>query len=367
MAQKTVIVSDIHAGGQHGWFVPPYTTATATMLRGVAADPDVVELVLLGDIFDLWLYPAQTVPWAMKDILQYHAEFVSAVRECVQKLPAVYYANGNHDMGVSMEDLAPFTVKSKAIQPLPANGELHRGWRLEHGHSVDMFNAIPDPELVTIGKYPLGYFITRIAASKKDKADIWSELESVIREHFVEDALACEIEGLGSLLVRVIIQAVATIAGVPLQTRLRFREPELDNQITVEDIYTKYYSNLLKIWHSRYPNFEQLLQTMLCSVLPDGLDWFANSLLSQKNPPNVSPENPPKGLVATPHKIEVVVFGHTHHAKYEGQYTNDGYCCGDIHEGAKVANYITVENEGGQTYPGRRINLGFVGGDLMDR
>jgi hypothetical protein len=343
MAQRTVIVSDIHASGPNGWLSPPYATATAQMLCGIAADPEVAELVLLGDIFDLWLFPVQAVPWTMKQILDYNTELVAALRECVAKLPVVYYANGNHDMAVRMEDLAPFTVKDKAIKPFPAAG-LHPGWRLEHGHAVDMFNAVPDPALKTLGGYPLGYFITRLAASKKSKADLWSSLESVIRTHIVKDTIEGAIEGLGKLMVRVIIQFVAAMGGVPLQTRMRFLEPELDNKFTVEDIYTKYYGNLLDIWHARYPNFEQLLQTMLCSVRPDGLDWFASSLLSAKDPP------------------KVIVFGHTHHAKYENQYTNDGYCCGDSHEGVRVAEYAALENQGIESYPGSRISLGFVSG-----
>jgi hypothetical protein len=343
MAQKTVIVSDIHASGPSGWLSPPYANATAQMLRGVAADPDVAELVLLGDIFDLWLFPVQTVPWTMKQILDYNTDVVAALRECVANLPAVYYTNGNHDMAVRMEDLAPFTVKDKAIQPLPVGG-LHPGWRLEHGHSVDMFNAVPDPALNTIGGYPLGYFITRLSASKKSKAGIWSTLETVIRKHFVENELEGSVEDLGKLMVRVIIQFVAATSGVPLQTRLRFLEPELDNKITVEDIYTKYYGNLIEIWYARYPSFAQLLQTMLCSVRSDGLDWYAASLLSAKDAP------------------KVVGFGHTHHAKYEGQYTNDGYCCGDVYDSVQVADHAVIENQGIESYPGSLITLGFVSG-----
>ena len=66
--QKTIVISDIHMsnGEDHSWFKAPNADKLANMLNAMAEKKDtfdnVEELVVLGDLFDLWLYPVNEAP-----------------------------------------------------------------------------------------------------------------------------------------------------------------------------------------------------------------------------------------------------------------------------------------------------------------
>ena len=70
--QKTIVISDLHIsnGAEYSWFVPPYPDSLTRLLNQIAKDPEVGELILLGDVFDLWLYPIDVVPWTVDRIIQ---------------------------------------------------------------------------------------------------------------------------------------------------------------------------------------------------------------------------------------------------------------------------------------------------------
>ena len=118
MPTKTVIISDVHLSNgptDYSWFKNDSTLKG--FLQNTAKRTDVKELVLLGDIFDLWLYPVNVKPWTAQQIIQQWDNgtdsVVSALRECADKLPDVFYINGNHDMGVTKTDLTLISPKIK--------------------------------------------------------------------------------------------------------------------------------------------------------------------------------------------------------------------------------------------------------------
>ena len=112
---KTVIMSDIHIsnGADYAWFVDPYPEYLLGMLSDVASDSTVSELVLLGDTFDLWLYPVDVVPWTVSQILQANSAIQDALLSCVANIPSVFYINGNHDLKVTQEDLQPLESQGR--------------------------------------------------------------------------------------------------------------------------------------------------------------------------------------------------------------------------------------------------------------
>jgi len=72
MVGKMIVMSDIHMtdGESHGWFHPPYSDHARDMFTALAERSDVSELVLLGDTFDTWLYPVNTVPYTFSRIIE---------------------------------------------------------------------------------------------------------------------------------------------------------------------------------------------------------------------------------------------------------------------------------------------------------
>jgi len=315
---KTIVISDVHASNPnapYSWFVPQAAQATIKTLNAVAAEPQVTNLVLLGDILDLWLYPADQIPWTPAQITAANPDLFAALRNCVQRVPNVYYANGNHDMTLTLADLPP------GIKPLP-DGGIYPGWHCEHGNSVDMFNAPDNTGDRTIGGYSLGYFITRIAASAPNRQELRAELA---------DSLSSPSRTEGADLVRLVIVLAAASSNIPVTTRLRFAEPELDMKYTIQDIYEgNYYAQLVPTWQARWG--KDYRYTLLTGLAKGGLDWYARKLLTGSNPP------------------KLVVFGHTHFAELEerSRYANSG--CGCKWEQSNMTKnpaitYIELANE----------------------
>jgi UDP-2,3-diacylglucosamine pyrophosphatase LpxH len=335
-SQKTIIISDIHIsnGANYSWFRPPYPEYVSEMLSSIANDSSVGELVLLGDVFDLWVYPLDVVPWTVSQIIQANPSVTKAFQKCVQNIPNVYYLTGNHDMGVVTSDLQPFSSSGKDIQlitPEGYNTKYQNKRHLEHGHAVDMFNA-PNNSSDTIGGYPLGFFISRMVATVPDQSVVRQALMTLLQSlgatHRAMGPAMIDVPSRGSFLVEAIITLLEKHAGVQNNTSIRFSEPELDNKYTVADI-KNHYTTLYSTWHSRYPDLEEFIDTMLAGYLPNGLDWYANKLFSGK---------------ATP---KVVVMGHTHHAKSVGGYYNDGCWCNysALGQGEATLNYIEIVEE----------------------
>ncbi|MBM4327071.1 MAG: hypothetical protein FJ118_07890 [Deltaproteobacteria bacterium] len=313
---KTVVLSDVHIsnGAKYSWFLQSNARDFVNMLERVLDDSSVKELVLLGDLFDLWLYPVNVVPWTVSQILQANPDVTNALRQCVQKIPKVYYIPGNHDMGVAENDLQPFGAGDKQIRLVSPKwySEKYQGVRyLEHGHAVDMFNA-PDDSDDTIGGYPLGFFITRLTATAEDQSEVWRKLKELYRGlatfHMAIEPEEIARIPIGVRMVRAIMRLLRILAEVDDGEPIRFSEPALDNKYTVGDI-RNYYGSLYDRWGRQYPDFEEFLRTVLVSVDSNGLDWYAKKLIS---------ENAAR---------KVVVMGHTHNSVSESEYKNDGCWC----------------------------------------
>lgn len=333
--QKTIVLSDTHIsnGAGYSWFLPPYPRYLTAMLNHTANDPSITELVLLGDVFDLWLYPLNVVPSTVAQILAANPNITMALQQCVQNIPNVYYITGNHDMEVKAGDLVQLGAGGKIIQlvtPEWYNEKYQNKRHLEHGNAVDMFNA-PDNAGDTIGRYPLGFFITRLVATAQNQSAVWHELIALIQKfHGIHKTLGPEAIGvpsMGSLLVEIIITLLEKLAGVQDSTRIRFSEPALDNQYTVGNI-KNHYGSLYNTWFSKYPDIEEFLSAMLAGLVSDGLDWYAKKLLSGNAPP------------------KVVVMGHTHHAESSSGYDNDGcWCASSLGTGGTIPNYVVIVGE----------------------
>jgi len=182
---KRIFISDIHLGDDksmsapypYGWFknnIPVLTEFLDDQLNA----PDVKEVVILGDLFDTWVLPANYDPLtSFTNICSNPAN-----KTVINKLKALAatpdvklaYVPGNHDMGMDaggiliikkfMQTTFPgirFFCSSTAPWGIYAVGTL----AAEHGNRYCLFNA-PDMWTAKDTFLPLGYFISRIVAYK---------------------------------------------------------------------------------------------------------------------------------------------------------------------------------------------------------
>jgi len=170
-----VFISDLHMNvdANYSW-LRDHAVQLAQFLKDLNAREDVGELVILGDLVDDWVSPVKDSPQSFADVLaaDTNAGIVAALQAVCQNTGiAVTYVTGNHDM-------LSFETQNRAalinafpcmtiISDAPGLGAYARDdviWA-EHGHRYCLFNA-PDTWSRAGGHLPMGYFISRMAASK---------------------------------------------------------------------------------------------------------------------------------------------------------------------------------------------------------
>ena len=172
---KIIFLSDLHMNVDAGysWLVD-HADDLANFLVGLENRDDVAEVVILGDLVDQWVVPMKNTPNTFIDVLTAgnNAAIVAALqRLCANPDLKVTYVTGNHDM-LSFEAQNKATLRAvfpglKIVSESPGMGAYTKNkvvWA-EHGHRYTMFNA-PDTWSHRGSHLPLGYFISRMAATK---------------------------------------------------------------------------------------------------------------------------------------------------------------------------------------------------------
>lgn len=185
---KIVFVSDIHMGVKEsvtpaaplkkwGWLGEKRATFLGEYLTGLAEDPTIRSVVVLGDLFDDWVVPAQLDP---KNLGTYPPEELLlriagepmnlpiklGFQRLVSEGKELHYVRGNHDMFLTDEMLKAW-VPGIICEPDdngPGTGAyvLDDLLRAEHGCAYCLFNApyVEDGRY----RYPVGYYVSRINA-----------------------------------------------------------------------------------------------------------------------------------------------------------------------------------------------------------
>jgi UDP-2,3-diacylglucosamine pyrophosphatase LpxH len=171
---RIVFISDLHMNvdADYSW-LKENTGPLAQFLNNLYIREDVAELVILGDLLDDWVCPVEDIPNTFKRILDadHNKGIVQALRAlCENDLIKVTYVVGNHDMLSWMDDnrglIQSYFPSLNIISNDPGMGHYtidNVVWT-EHGHRYTMFNA-PDIWSKPGSHLPLGYFISRLAAS----------------------------------------------------------------------------------------------------------------------------------------------------------------------------------------------------------
>ncbi|MBW1788165.1 MAG: metallophosphoesterase [Deltaproteobacteria bacterium] len=170
-----VFISDLHMNvdANYSW-LKDHAADLSQFLTDVNAREDVAELVILGDLVDDWVSPVEDAPQSFAEVLNAdtNADIVAALKAiCDNTDIAVTYVTGNHDMlSFQTENkgaLADALPGMAVISESPGLGAYKRDsviWA-EHGHRYCLFNA-PDTWSREGGHLPMGYFISRMAATK---------------------------------------------------------------------------------------------------------------------------------------------------------------------------------------------------------
>jgi UDP-2,3-diacylglucosamine pyrophosphatase LpxH len=174
-----VVLSDVHIGDNTPtcWYQsrvhdPQLAAVIAWILSRAGA---VREVVLLGDLFDLWTYPPSVRPPSMSRIIAANptllgprGPFAALVRALPRRVRLLL---GNHDHGLTQADIDELNralggnrSAGERIELVEStyrvlNGSSGARTVLSHGHHWTMFNA-PDPRSRWRG-LPVGHFVTR--------------------------------------------------------------------------------------------------------------------------------------------------------------------------------------------------------------
>jgi hypothetical protein len=177
-----VVLSDVHIGNGAPtcWYQSPVHERQLTeVLNWILARRAVVrEVVLLGDLFDVWTYPPHVRPPSMGDIIAANRSLLGPrgpLSAVVRALPArVRLLLGNHDGSLTRADIDTLNRSLGGNQSRGERIELvDAPWRVvtgasgartvfSHGHRWCMFNA-PDTRS-RWSTIPIGHVVSRAIA-----------------------------------------------------------------------------------------------------------------------------------------------------------------------------------------------------------
>jgi len=327
MANKnTLFVSDIHlgAGKKWDWFSAekegPYLRNFFQYVAARQAEKgDIKELVLLGDVFDLWVCPHNEEPHTFDQILETHKEVINEIKTTGKTVP-ILYVNGNHDFRVSKGHI------KKAFDGLVQHIGTHyrrRNIYAEHGHQFALFNR-PDPKNGGPESLPLGYYISRLHASlgqtRKAKFNLALQAIDELFQMLGPEKMPESV--LDSMKDAVENTKGITVSGFKMGSG---RNDRSYNEI--KDNYKDLYEDWYKSKGYWYAN-----QMILCEL--NRLGTIADSLCRDG--------------------INIVIFGHSHDTKMDKDswftndriYANCGYWCGFGEQEKIEDNAHFVETDG---------------------
>lgn len=350
----TIFLSDLHLNvdAPYSW-QREHLTPLAQFLRSTTFRDDVSDLVILGDFLDDWVVPAEEAPNDVRDILEsgINAPVVQAFQDICEQSPiSVTLVTGNHDQlsyQASYQDvLKGYFPGMSIVSHEPGLGAFALDdvlWA-EHGHRYALFNA-PDIWSRSEGHLPLGYFISRLAASQSVRTGQRLVFPEVLER--VTGASLKTVPPSGEKLVAAVFWTVAAWAGK--RPGDRFVMNGLDGW--AEDPTLEEISELYAAIYDEWPRRQNVVLPGTALVSEFRLEAAATLLFSM-------PERIRDRYPFTP---KIVIFGHTHGPKLlenlgptRGTYANIGTWV-DGHE----MTWVEVKKTGEEVY---HVSLWHFGG-----
>ena len=198
---KKIFISDIHMSDArsqertaklypYGWFhknIPKLVTFLTAQFN----NPDVAQVVVLGDLFDEWVIPTNQDPLVS----------FQAICDCPDNSPVVNalkqlaaggrltYVPGNHDMVLSAAKPDENQKFVETVFPginLP-DDRVYQSDKLvaEHGNYYCIFNA-PDTWTNPSSRLPLGYYMSRLVAYKVNQTGANQDYHDILKKFVLE-------------------------------------------------------------------------------------------------------------------------------------------------------------------------------------
>jgi UDP-2,3-diacylglucosamine pyrophosphatase LpxH len=180
---KIVVISDLHMNEQRGYdegysLFTENAALLEAFLEQVRSSEQIKELVILGDLMDMWVIPMayHTFHDEVDDTEAYFRSVAEAEinKGVIAKINQIAdegfirfsYVPGNHDMLFTEEMFYAIFPNGHWQGGAPGTGSYSPETTVvfEHGHNYDLFNA-PDSVTTEGSLLPPGYFITRIYAT----------------------------------------------------------------------------------------------------------------------------------------------------------------------------------------------------------
>jgi len=288
---KRVYFSDVHlnvhrhnrGAYKYVWMSENKRDSFVSFLKYLNRIEDLREIILVGDILDNWVCPIDVVPPTYREILEapFNAEIV-AVLKLIDENPTkeIIYIPGNHDMDVDKATMKTY-FPNMVFGGNQLSGALYvaDGAVAEHGTSSAMFNG-PDPGSDPVNKRPLGYFISRVAAT----AEARNQNDIKVIERILE-AFSIFMFKKGSLGERV-FNTIVSFAGLPEDEPIVMPD---GSTVFFNDIRAKY-SDI----YGRWKNGKHLLGPDQAVAADAGcVDVMVDPLLKKNS-------------------AKIVILGHTH-------------------------------------------------------
>lgn len=294
---------------------------------------DYKDIVFIGDLFDNWVFPHDMEPPSMTQLINdpCNQGVVESLRKlCSLEDVQVLYIPGNHDMHATRP------VMEASFPGIIYCPEQYIAGRMiaEHGHRYALFNAPPKFSRNIMG-LPLGYFLTRIEATRKARTN------SDARNYrtYIDDAL----ELLGQqTLSQCVIEALLEEANLDEDTKFTLRKRDNSFHCVSAAEVKETYRNLYDDWPATIVSKPRAVFAEL-----DRLGPIADRLCKHG-------------------KRKVCVMGHSHRAEIDKDswfcddriYANSGYWCGsrctfvevDKDEGDKYTVKLGKWSQGQMTY-----------------
>ncbi len=320
----TVFLSDLHLNidAPYSW-QRENLTPLARFLKNTFLRDDVSDVVILGDFLDDWVVTAEEAPNEVRDILEsgINAPVVQALQDiCVQSPIKVTFVTGNHDQlsyqARYQDVLKGYFPGMNIVSHEPGLGAFALDdvlWA-EHGHRYALFNA-PDIWSRSEGHLPLGYFISRLAASQSVRTGQRLVFPEVLER--VTGASLKTVPPSGEKLVAAVFWTVAAWAGK--RPWDRFVMNGLDGW--AEDPTLEEISELYAAIYSEWPLRQNIVLPGTALMSEFRLEAAASLLFTM-------PERIRDRYPFTP---KIVIFGHTHSptllenlGSTRGTYVNTG-------------------------------------------
>lgn len=317
---KRIFISDIHMGDEQSnpgqypyvWF-RDNAPLLAQFLGKQLIDPTVEEVVILGDLFDQWIVPANFDPVTRFKSICLNGTNGPVITELIAlaKNRKLVYVPGNHDMALDaagIDDIKKFLGSEEGFPgirficddhvPLGKSECEYKDWKLvaEHGNRYCLFNS-PDT-WTNPGKsfLPLGYFISRLVAFKELTTGTDQNLIDIIIKFLGDHNHPKFIERM--------MDAIATDCQFKGDTFNLRNLPGYESLMTADDV-GMFFSDLKSKW--KVPGAEKI-----------GADL---AIMNDQGDLNEAAD---KTYLYPGSETKVVIFGHTHYpCMWKGDFDID--------------------------------------------